>query len=148
MALIWILLGLVLSAWSATFPLDSVSNPGPAVLPLGCGLILVVLGIILLLQTRAGKRNSNLILAPRLLQKGEPLKRVGLASAGMLLATVLLEHLGYLTTVFLLLLFLVRAIDPKSWKVAIFYALCCSVGSLLLFKLMLKTTLPGGLLGF
>jgi putative tricarboxylic transport membrane protein len=148
MAIIWILLGFVLSFWSATFPFNSASNPGPAVLPFACGLLFVALGIILLLQTRAAKGNSTLMSAARLLHKGEPLKRVGLTSAGMILAVVLLDHLGYVATVFLLLLFLLKAIESKGWKVAIFYALSCSVGSYILFKVILKTALPAGILGF
>lgn len=148
MALMWILLGLVLSAWSATFPFGSISDPGPAVLPLGCCLIFVVLGVVLLVQARDRQGASGIIRTPGLLPQGKALKRVGLTSIGMLLPAVLLERLGYVPTVFLLVLFLMRAIDPKGWKLSIFYALSCSMGSFVVFKLILKTTLPEGFFGF
>jgi predicted branched-subunit amino acid permease len=66
----------------------------------------------------------------------------------MLLSAILLEPLGFFLTVFFLILFLMRAIQPQKWSAAVLYALVCAGGALIVFKVLLKTQLPGGFLGF
>ncbi|MEI9477778.1 MAG: tripartite tricarboxylate transporter TctB family protein [Deltaproteobacteria bacterium] len=147
MAIFWILLGLTISIWSATFPFGGLKDPGPAFLPLGCGLILILLGSIMVFQVRT--RNADLSTKPfeRLLPQGAAGMRVAFTMGSMLLSTILLTPLGFVLTVFFLILFLMRTIHPQKWRVAIFYAFVSAVGSFIVFKVLLKTQLPGGFLG-
>ena len=58
----------------------------------------------------------------------------------------LFESLGYLISVFLLIGFLLRVIEPMRWWLMITIALLSSVLSYLLFGVLLSTPLPAGLL--
>jgi hypothetical protein len=148
MGIFWILLGLIISIWSATFPFGGLKDPGPAFLPLACGLILISLGLILLLDARVGKIDSSGEPAEQLLPQGAAGMRVKLTLGGMLLSAILLEPLGFFLTVFFLILFLMRAIQPQKWSAAVFYSFVYAGGALVVFKVLLKTQLPGGFLGF
>ncbi|OGP53580.1 MAG: hypothetical protein A2162_01950 [Deltaproteobacteria bacterium RBG_13_52_11b] len=148
MAIFWILLGLTISIWSATFPFGGLKSPGPALLPIACGIILILLGVILLLQTRVRKSGSSAKPSGRLFPQGDAGRRVVLTLGGMLLSAILLVPLGFALTVFLLLLFLMRAIQPQTWRVAVFYAFVSASGSFIVFKVLLKSQLPSGFLGF
>lgn len=145
MAACWIVLGVAISIWSATFPFGTREDQGPAVFPLGCGLVLIVLGSILFFQT--GKQDNrqypqgDSVLMPH----KEGGKRVGLSLGGMLLAALVFDVLGFVLTVFCLILFLMRVSQPQKWKVDLFYSLVFTVGSYVLFRIVLKTTLPTGL---
>jgi uncharacterized membrane protein len=147
MAMFWVFLGLAISIWSATFPFGGLKDPGPAFLPLGCGLILIFLGSLMIFQERARNANSSSKSFKRLLPPGAAGKRVGFTMGSMLLSIILLTPLGFVLTVFFLILFLMRTIQPQKWKVALFYAFVSAVGSFVVFKVLLRTQLPGGFLG-
>jgi putative tricarboxylic transport membrane protein len=143
----WILLGILISIWSSTFPFGSLENQGPAIFPLGSGLALILLGSILLLQ-EVKQADQKVVQASPLMPSGRAGMRVGLSLAGMLLAAIFFDLLGFMLTVFCLMLFLMRVSQPSTWKVDLFYSMVFTVGSYLLFRVILKTTLPKGLIGF
>jgi hypothetical protein len=147
MAVFWILLGLGISIWSATFPFGGLKDPGPAFLPLGCGVILILLGSIMILRMRTRHAELSTKSFERFLPRGAAGKRVGFTMGSMLLSIILLTPLGFVLTIFFLILFLMRTIHPQKWRVAISYAFVCAVGSFIVFKLLLRTQLPGGFLG-
>src|SRR5512139_3284999 len=95
MAVFWVLLGLTISIWSATFPFGGLKDPGPAFLPLGCGLLLILLGSIMVVQKRT--RHADLSAKPfqRLVPQGAAGKRVGFTMGSMLLSIILLMPLGF-----------------------------------------------------
>ena len=148
MAVVWILLGLTISIWSATFPLGGVKDPGPALLPVACGLILMLLGVILFVQNKGEKADSSEEPRRPLFPHGAAGRRVAFTLGGMLLSGVLFVPLGFALTVFLLILFLMRTIQPQTWKVTVLYAFLSAAGSYVVFKLLLKSQLPSGVLGF
>ena len=74
--------------------------------------------------------------------------RVALTLGSMLLSAILFVPLGFVLTVFFLILFLMRAIQPQKWSVAIFYSFVSAAGAFIVFKVLLKSQLPGGFLGF
>ena len=148
MGIFWILLGLTISIWSATFPFGGLKAPGPALLPLACGLIVILLGSMMLFQGKTRKSNSPVKPSERLFPRGAPGMRVALTLGSMVLSAMLLVPLGFVLTVFFLILFLMRAIQPQKWGVAVFYAFVSAGGALIVFKILLKAQLPGGFLGF
>lgn len=147
MAIFWILLGLTISIWSATFPFGASEAPGPGFLPLTLGLILILLGSILFVQRITQKGIISSRASVPLIPVGAAFKRVTFTLGGMLLSTALLEYLGFILTVFFLILFLMRAIQPHKWRIALFYAVISALSSYVIFKVLLKTSLPRGLLG-
>lgn len=147
-AIFWILLGLTISIWSATFPFGGWEAPGPGFLPLFLGLILILLGSILFFVTIKRKEGSPMATFASLIPDRAAFIRVALTLGGMLVSAALFEYLGFVLTVFFLILFLMRAIQPQKWIVAVLYALLSAFGSFVLFKVLLNTTLPRGFLGF
>jgi hypothetical protein len=143
----WILFGVVISVWSSTFPFGSLEEQGPAIFPLGSGLALILLGSILLLQ-ELKQADQKVVEASPLMPRGSAGMRVGLSLAAMLLAAVLFDAFGFMLTVFCLMFILMRVSQPNALRVDLFYSLVFTVGSYLLFRVILKTTLPKGLLGF
>lgn len=148
MAIFWILLGLMISIWSATFPFGKLKAPGPALLPLALGLILILLGGILFFQAIIRKGGTSPEALSPFIPVGAAFMRVAFTLGGLLLSIAFLEHLGFILTTFFLILFLMRAIEPQKWKLAVFYALVSALGSFILFQVFLKTPLPRGFLGF
>ncbi len=58
-----------------------------------------------------------------------------------------MDTIGYLLITFLLMAFLLRAIEPQPWKTVIGWALAGSLGSYLIFEVWMKLRLPRGFLG-
>ncbi len=147
MAIFWIVLGVTISIWSATFPFGDVKDPGPALLPFACGLILILLALVMLIQERLHGRDRPAGFSGRLLPQGAAGRRVAFTLGAMLLAGILFMPLGFPLTVFFLILFLMRAIQPQRWGTAVFYAFASAGGALIIFKVLLKSQLPAGFLG-
>jgi putative tricarboxylic transport membrane protein len=147
MGIIWILLGLTISIWSATFPFGDMEEPGPAWLPLALGIVLILLGIIMFFQARIPKEKNLARFTEPLFPRGGAAIRVACVLGGMLLYAALLEILGFGFTTFFLILFFMRTIEPQTWRVSVFYALIYGISFLFVFKVLLKTSLPSGLLG-
>ncbi len=148
MAIVWIILGLTISIWSATFPFGGLEDPGPAYFPLGAGLIIIVFGVIMFFQARKSKESDSLRPSEPFIPHRAAVMRVLFCLVGMSLATVLFEILGFVLTMFLMILFMMRTIEPQKWRTALFYSLISALGSLFVFKVLLKTSLPSGFLGF
>ena len=128
MGVVWILLGIIITVWSATFPFGGLKAPGPALLPLVCGLVLILLGLILLIQTRASKDSSSVSYPARLFPQGAPGRRVALTLAVMLASAVFLQPVGFALTAFFLILFLMRVIEQKKWRVRPLLLFCLFCG--------------------
>ena len=148
MAVFWILLGLIISVWSATFPFGNLQDPGPAYFPSGLGLIIVVIGMLMLIRARKAKEGNALRPLEPPVSHRAAVRRVVLCLAGMTLSAILFETLGFVLTMFLMILFMMRTIAPQKWKTALFYSLISALGSLFVFRVLLKTQLPSGFFGF
>ncbi len=142
----WIILGLIISIWSATFPFGTWESVGPAVLPFGSGLILILLGSLFFLQV--WRKREGPTKPPSLVPRGPALRRFAACVGGMLVSAVLFQVVGFIVTVFLLTLFLLRGIQAKRWGTDTFYALVFTLSCYVLFQIVFKTTLPKGFLGF
>jgi hypothetical protein len=147
-AICWMILGFIISIWSSTFPFGRWDALGPAALPFTCGLILILLGSILFFQVRKKSEERPRETITPIIPHGAGLTRVVLSIGGMLLSAVLFQFLGYIITLFFLVLLLIRANEPERWKADIFYTLVFTLGSYMVFQVLLKTPLPTGFLGF
>jgi hypothetical protein len=147
-AICWVILGLIISIWSATFPFGSLGNIGPGWFPFSCGLILILLGSILFFQDRKRKKGEPMETFIPLIPHGEAFNRFALSLGGMLLSALLFDFLGFVLTMFCLNLLMIRAVEPKKWTDTLFYTLIFTLSSYMLFQFLLKTNLPRGVLGF
>jgi hypothetical protein len=147
-AVFWVFLGMTVAVWSSTFPFGNLEEPGPGYFPAALGLIIAVIGILLLITARKAEKPDALRpLKPRV-SRGPGVRRVVLYLAAMTFSAVFFETLGFVLAMFLMILFMMRTIAPQRWRTALFYSLISALGSLFVFRILLKTQLPGGLLGF
>lgn len=148
MAIFWIFLGVTIAAWSSTFPFGNLEDPGPAYFPAVLGVIIAVFGILLLIEARKAKEaKGSRPVEPPVSRRGS-VQRVLFYLVGMTLSAVLFELLGFVLTMFFMILFMMRTIAPQKWNIALFYSLMSALGSFFVFRVLLKTQLPGGFLGF
>jgi putative tricarboxylic transport membrane protein len=117
--------------------------PNPGFFPLLGGSILLLLSL------------TNLIIA--LLRPGEEkaerffpypfsLKRILLLLSSLILFVVVLDYLGTLITSFVLIVFLLRYLEPQKWWVTVLTAGLVTVVFYLLFVVLLNVQLPKGIL--
>ncbi len=75
-------------------------------------------------------------------------KPVIITFASLVGFTLLMKTIGYNTATFLLLLFLLRTIEKKSWILSTLTALGVTLGAHIIFELILKSEFPLGPFGF
>ena len=147
-AVVWIFIGIVISIWSKTFPFGDRKAPGPAFLPLACGLILILLGSILLFQRKGIKKEGSPKPLLPLLPRGKSLWRVVITLGTIILSAIFLKTLGFILTVFLMLFCLTKTIRAEKVKAALFYAFVSTLGCVIVFQILLKVRFPKGFFGF
>ena len=49
-SLFWLIVGLILTIWSATYPIGNLAQPGTGFLPLGLGILLLIFSAVLLIR--------------------------------------------------------------------------------------------------
>jgi tripartite tricarboxylate transporter TctB family protein len=140
-----VLLGITLATFLeiSSIPIGTARKPEMGFYPLILASLLMILSFSLLWETLKEKK-----------EKGSPdrrgwggLKKVGLTLGTLLGFAFFLKPLGYIPSMFLLIAFLMRAIEPQRWWKVIMVALLCSVVSFLILALVLDTPLPQGILG-
>ena len=70
--------------------------------------------------------------------------RVSLSLCALLFYLFFLNYLGYILTTTLFILFLLKFVGKKGWKISIFMAVVVSLGSYALFRMGLGVLLPKG----
>ena len=131
----------LLVIWECRFlPLGTFRQPGPAYIPILLASLLWIFGVCLAI---AGGR------APTLSSIRWVEWRHALAIfAACIFAALGIERLGYRLTVVLVLGFLLKVVERRSWRVTIGLALGLAFGSFYLFHTLLRVPLPLGPLGF
>jgi putative tricarboxylic transport membrane protein len=129
--------GVLAACESARLPFGTVRNPGPGFFPWWASVVLALLALVLLV--RAWMPSSTPV------EKGSG----GIAKVAALLIVLggyvfLLDPIGYLLSTFLLVLFMLRWIDPQRWPIALGMAAITSAGSYVVFAIWLSIPLPRG----
>jgi putative tricarboxylic transport membrane protein len=124
---------------SSKLPFGTVHSPGPGFFPWWTSVLIVLLALALVVQA----------LTSRSITAGEGAGRI--AKVALLLVvlsayTFLLDPLGYLFCTSLLVLFMLRVLEPQRWTIAFSMALVIAVGSYVLFAVWLSVPLPWGTL--
>jgi putative tricarboxylic transport membrane protein len=112
-------------------------GPGPGFFPFWLSVAGGMLGIWLLIQLHRGRlgiESENLRFE---------LRGVALVLAGLVVATALLEWLGFRLAMLLLLVYLLVVLGVRNWLAIALFALAGSFGVFHLFSGLLKVPLPG-----
>lgn len=142
-SLFWLAIGLILTVWSATYPLGNLAQPGTGFLPLGLGILLLIFSTVLLIRAirsgASGKEEASII----------PKRWPNLVlTVFILLASVFLfETVGYLLTFFVLALVLPLLAGQITLKRSFIFAILSAAGVYIIFVWLLKQPLPTGFLG-
>lgn len=125
-------------------PIGTPGRPQVGFYPFILAILLTILSVLLLWQAIKEKKGGG--------STGEVrsggLKKIGLAMGALFAFAFLLDLLGYIISTFLLIAFLLRAIEPQKWWIVIVVAFLCTLVSFLVFNLLLEAQLPPGILGF
>jgi putative tricarboxylic transport membrane protein len=143
-SLFWLAAGLAIALYSGKYGLGSLSIPGPGFLPFLSGLAIAGLALVVFLQ-QFSKRERGKI--KDLWQTGNWPTMLMVLGA-LVLYALLLNYIGFLLDTFLLIAFLLRVIEPMSWKKVFAGAILAAGGAYVIFQLWLKAQLPTGFLGF
>jgi hypothetical protein len=125
---------------SRHLPLGTFRQPGPAYVPVVLALLLLIFGACLVLTAGRAPLFSSVTWT-------EWRHAVAILAASIF-SVFAIERLGYRLTVLLVLVFLVKIVEKRSWLVSLAFALSFSFGSYFLFYTILRVPLPEGPLGF
>jgi hypothetical protein len=135
-----ILFGLSLFALSGDLPVGSLSFPGAGMLPKLVILLMMGFGLVLILRGAESGSFKSLRW-----QDGKHALLVLIITA---VAVALYQTLGFLLTMFLLLLALLVGVERRNPLIAGGYSIAVVVMAYVLFGTVLKAPLQRGLLGF
>ena len=125
---------------SRQLPLGTLRQPGPAFIPILLALLLLMFAVFLVLTSSRAPSLSSITWTEW---------RHALAIlAASLFSVFAIERLGYRLTVLLVLGFLVKLLEQRSWIVSLSIAFTLSFGSFFLFYTVLRVPLPQGPFGF
>lgn len=130
---------------SRSYPLGSLSQPGPGFLPLWCGVIMAFLSSVILIRTLRANRKKARAEERESFFTDRWLKVV-LVLAALFAYSFLLELAGFFAANFIIILFLLKVIYSEKWRVALLEAATGALCTYLLFEVWLKLNLPKGLL--
>ncbi len=140
----WVMISMVIIAGSSAYSFGTPSRPGPAFLPLSCGIIMAVLSLVIFGQAvlkGKGKAKKE--------KEGSPFTtrwpRLVAVLAILFAYAFLLEFFGYLMMTLVFMLFVLKVVEPANWRTAILEAVLAAGASYSLFELWLKVPLPKGI---
>jgi hypothetical protein len=135
----------------ADLPLGTIDNPGPGAIPILLAALLIVFALWSLTGGRSGLLDDETVSesADDAADAAEPgaLRHAMLIVASIIVAAVVLDHLGYRLTILALLLFFLGLVERKPIITVLIVSFALSFGSHALFEHVLKIGLPSGPFG-
>ena len=139
-ALVALGFGVAAAHQAARLPFGTVHNPGAGFVPWLLALVFTLLALLLVVQSVARPPGPSGDAAGHV-------RNVIALLVALALYVVLLEPVGYPLVTFLLVLFMLRVLEPHPWPLALGLAVLAAGGSYVLFAVWLSVPLPPGLLG-
>ncbi len=143
-SLFWLATGLAIALYSMKYGLGKFSSPGPGFMPFLSGVTLAGLALVVFFQQLSKGSREKL----RDLWEKKNWTTIIMVMGALVLYTVFFRFLGFLLDTFLLTAFLLRVMEPLSWKKVLAGAIGAAIGSYAIFELWLEAQLPKGFLGF
>ncbi|MFB3885446.1 MAG: tripartite tricarboxylate transporter TctB family protein [Thermodesulfobacteriota bacterium] len=141
----WFSLGMTFSIWSLFYRVGSFLSPGPGLLPFILGILLIVFSLVLVVRGLKAYRSKKAISSSSVPGKWN---QVVYTIFIMFFAAFSFEKIGYLLTVFLLIVFLMLWTEWRSIKKVLLTAFLSALGVHMVFVLLLKQPFPLGILRF
>ncbi|MCX5911166.1 MAG: tripartite tricarboxylate transporter TctB family protein [Deltaproteobacteria bacterium] len=139
--LFWIFVSLFVGTGAVTLKLGTPSDPGPGFLPFGTGALLGLLALAHLLKVSFSPFEKDPAGNP---WKGLKWQRSISVAVAILFYALLLPHLGYLVTTFLLMAILFSLYDRQRWGVVVLASFLVIGVTYLVFHVWLKVQFPSG----
>jgi hypothetical protein len=137
----------------ADLPLGTIDNPGPGAMPILLASMLIVFALWGLTAGRSGLlddetpgESTNDSADDEAAEPGA-LRHAMLIVSSIIVAAVVLDHLGYRLTILALLLFFLGLVERKPIVTVLIVSFGLSFGSHALFEHVLKIGLPSGPFG-
>ena len=141
-SLLCLCIGLAFVAGGVKMGMGPLQAPEAGFFPVVIGAVLSLLSATLLLAVAIGKAYSAEKHA-FWKEEGAWIK-VSQVIAALIAYMFILEALGYIATTIAFIVYLLRGVNKKSWRIAVVMALLVALGSYALFKLALGVYLPRG----
>ncbi len=143
---LFLLLVAALICWgSLKMPYGSLHKPGPGFYPFWLGLLLAGMSLGLIVEATltltAGKEIREIVKAD------VRWRNVFLVLIALVLYGALLDYIGFLIGTLLLMILLLRYVEPQPWTTVIGWALGGALGAYAIFEMWMKLRLPKGILG-
>lgn len=147
-SIFWIIIGVYTLIGAYRLGLGSLRQPGPGFIFFLAALFLTILGAIDLGSSLIGKSKADEDKKEKPIWVGARWQKVLLVLVGLSAYTYLFNFLGFLTSTFLLMIFLFKGVERTKWWISILGSLITILISYGIFQLWLKVPFPQGFLGF
>ena len=143
-SVIGIVLGIVVIVAALRMPFGAWNSPGPAFLPVGAGVLLILLCL-------ACGINARRTTDPEYARMPSPWiiphwHRAVTVLLALLVYALLLDTLGYLVATFILMIALLRVLEPPGWPMTLVAAALITGTTYVVFGKWLMVQFPRGLL--
>ena len=145
-SLFWILIALSVAIHAYGLGLGRFRQPGPGFIFFLAALLLIILGAIDLVANLISR--SKMRKEETSIWSGLRWQRVLLVLGALLAYVYLLNVLGFVSSTFLLMVFLFKAVEPTKWWVATVSSVTTILISYTVFKIWLQVPFPRGILGY
>ena len=144
-SLTWLAGSLVIILGSRAYSFGTWSHPGPAFLPLLCGIIMAALSLIIFVQAILRDRKGVQEEDVSSFFTGRWAKLV--AALFILFAyPFFLESLGFVPMTFVFMLFTLKVVEPTKWRTSLLASVLATTVCYFLFNSWLKVPMPKGFL--
>jgi len=142
-ALFWVAMAIAICVESIRLGPGSLSVPGPGLIPLGCGISLGILGLIVFALTfkRMGEGKE----VPR--EKGIQWQKLILTLVSLIAYAFFLNVLGLQIVTLIWMGFICR-LGKMGWRGTVFFSVVTTFSCYILFAYCLGIRFPRGILGF
>ena len=131
-------LGIMIQSYKLS--LGSLSQPGPGFFPFWAGGILGTISLLIFVKALLIYENR-----PESFWPGKAgIRKIIFTVIALLFYAFALDYLGTFLCTFLVMLFLLKGIEPQKWVTAIAFSILTSVLSYLLFATLMQSQLPKG----
>jgi len=140
LSLFCLLLAILLIEESWKLGVGELRKPGSGLFPLLIGMFLLIVSFLLFLQTRSHTTTDK--------EGTEKVRyrNIFLCISSLYAYVLVVEWLGFIVSTFFLILFLLKAIEHKGWRLAVTTALLTAAVSYAFFGIALRAALLRGIL--
>lgn len=147
-SIFWLVFGIYVAIHAYSLGLGRFKHPGPGFIFFLASLFLIALSIIDFGISFVGRFKTNKEKEEEPIWSGSRWQKVLLVLVGLSIYTYMFSFLGFLLSVFLLLTFLYKVVEPTKWWISILTSLITTFFSYVIFNLWLGVPFPTGVLGF